>query len=360
MSKFHKLTVTDIRNETSDCVSIAFDVPDELKTVFAYKPGQNITVRTTMDGEEIRRSYSICSSPAEGELRIAVKKVADGRFSSFANSSLHPGDPLEIMEPSGRFHPHEDQAANRHYLMIAAGSGITPIVSIIKHVLSSEPSNQVTLIFGNRNKSSIIFREQLEGLKNRYINRFVVHHVLSRENTEAQIYSGRISGTKLAEFAHTLIPLRTVDEVFICGPEEMIFSVRDWLYENDFPRERIHFELFTVPGSPGSSVKKAQDRPASFPGKQSKVSVKIDGLTTPFELLFDGPAILDAALQHGADLPFACKGGVCATCRARLVEGEVEMDTNYALEPDELRHGFILTCQSHPRSEVVVVDFDLK
>lgn len=359
---FHALRIKDVCIETPDCVSIAFDIPEELKNEFRFTQGQNITLKTMLDGQEVRRSYSICSGPADNELRVAVKKVDKGLFSTFANHVLKTGDTLEILPPSGRFFTSLHPAHTKNYLAFAAGSGITPILSIIKTTLAIEPSSSFTLVYGNRNRASIIFREQLEALKNRYTTRFVLHHVLSREKTDAAINYGRIDAQKCAQLSEKLIDIKGMDEIFLCGPEAMIFSVKEGLEQQGIPASKIHFELFTTPGQKKQVL--AGGSPSSLDtaaaGKVSKVTVKLDGIAFDFDLPYNGLAILDAALQQGADLPFACKGGVCATCRAKLVEGEVAMDNNYALEPEELKEGYILSCQSHPRTEKVMIDFDQK
>jgi len=358
---FHSLRIKDVCLETPDCVSIAFDIPDHLKNEFRFTQGQNITLKTVLDGQEVRRSYSICSGPADNELRVAVKKVDKGLFSTFANHRLKMGDTIEILPPSGRFFTTLNPAHTKNYLAFAAGSGITPILSIIKTTLATEPLSSFTLVYGNRNRASIIFREQLEALKNRYTTRFVLHHVLSREKTDADINYGRIDKNKCTQLGQKLIDIKGMDEIFLCGPEEMIFSVKEGLEQQGIPGSKIHFELFTTPGQKQQAVVGGTGSGTAIPaGKVSKVTVKLDGIAFDFDLPYNGPAILDAALQQGADLPFACKGGVCATCRAKLVEGEVTMDNNYALEPEELKEGYILTCQSHPRTERVMIDFDQK
>jgi ring-1,2-phenylacetyl-CoA epoxidase subunit PaaE len=356
--RFHPLTIKDIRKETADCVSIAFDIPDELKPLYQFTQGQNLTLRLKLNEEELRRSYSICSSPLENELRIAIKKVVQGRFSSHANLKLRKGDSIEVLPPTGKFYTDLQTAHKKKYLAFAAGSGITPILSIIKTTLAIEPESEFVLVFGNRNRSSIIFKEQLEALKNRYIQRFTILHVLSREKTDANINHGRINAEK-CEQLKPIVDFKKMDEIFLCGPEEMVFSVRDWLHQQGVEHNKIHFELFTTPGEKSEfRIQKAdviRDQ-----GPKSKVSIKLDGIMFDFELSKVGQSILDGALQQGADLPYACKGGVCSTCRAKLVSGEVEMDSNYALEPDEIARGFILTCQSHPVTDTVVVDFDMK
>jgi ring-1,2-phenylacetyl-CoA epoxidase subunit PaaE len=358
---FHSLKVKDIRKETAECVSVAFDIPEALRNEFEFIHGQNITIKTTIDGEEIRRSYSICSSPVENELRIAVKKVAGGKFSAWANEGLKTADLLEVLPPTGKFYTQLKTANKKNYIAFAAGSGITPLLSIIKTTLITEPGSSFTLVYGNRNRSSIIFKEELEALKNKFISRFSVFHILSREKTDTPLNYGRINEEKCESIFHHLIDLKTCDEFFLCGPEEMIFSVKDYLEKKGIDRKKIHFELFTTPGQNKSGVGKEELKiKKQFEGKTSKVTIKLDGITFDFDLPYNGKAILDAALQLGADLPFACKGGVCATCRAKLIEGKVEMDINYALEPEEIKNGSILTCQSHPRSEKIIVDYDAK
>lgn len=355
---FHSLVIKDIRKETPDCVSIAFDIPVDLQEHFKFTQGQNITIKKTIDGEEIRRSYSICSSPLDNELRVAVKKVSAGKFSTHANLQLKKGDVIEVLPPTGRFYTPLDPTYSKNYVAFAAGSGVTPLLSIIKTTLYAEPLSTFTLIYGNRNRTSIIFREELEALKNKYISRFRLVHILSREKTDVPLNYGRIDAIKCAELEGKVIDLSTSNEFFICGPEEMIFSVKDFLESKGVDKKNIHFELFTTPGAKKTVDNKQQSTEDT--GIKSKVTVKLDGISFDFDLGFNSDSILDAALQQGADLPYACKGGVCCTCRAKLVEGEVEMEVNYALEPDEVKAGFILTCQSHPRTERVVIDYDAK
>ena len=355
---FHKLKVKEVRNETPDCVSIAFDVPENLQSEFLFEQGQNITVKKEIDGEEIRRSYSICSAPFENELRVAVKKVEGGKFSGFANTILKAGDELDVLPPTGKFNCKLQTTNHKQYVAFVAGSGITPVISIIKTTLQTEAASSFTLVFGNRGRHSIIFFEELEGLKNKYLNRFNFINILSREKTDAPINSGRIDTQKLTGL-NKLMNFKATDEFFICGPEEMIFCVKDYLEQMDIDKNKIHFELFTTPGQKKSSVLSRESSVKSS-GPQSKIIVKLDGRSFDFTLGFDGENILDAALKQGADLPFACKGGVCCTCKAKLLEGEVEMDVNWGLEHEEVEQGYILTCQSHPTTEKIVVDFDIK
>ena len=364
MSHFVALTVEDVRRETADCVSIAFTIPPEKQDAFRFLQGQNITIRASVGGSEIRRSYSICSSPLDKELRIAVKHVPGGSFSTFANEHLRPGQVLEVLPPSGKFYTELRPDNRKRYLAFAAGSGITPVLSLIKTTLATEPGSHFTLVYGNRYRSSIIFREELESLKNRYMNRFALHHILSREQTDLPMQQGRIDPLKCGELCSRLIDLNATDEIYLCGPGEMIFAVKAWLEKKGVPDKKVHFELFH-PLDSNTVSKPASGKSGESAGQMtekgiSRVIVRLDGVNHSFELPYEGPSILDAALFEGADLPFACKGGVCCTCRAKLVEGKVEMDLNYALEADELAAGFVLTCQSHPRTPNVVIDFDSK
>lgn len=353
--KFHHLTIKDIRRETTDCVSLGFEIPEELKFQYEYIAGQYLTLKIQAAGEEIRRSYSICSSPIDKELRVAIKKVEGGRFSTLANEQLQVGDVLEVMTPMGNFHTTSNPQNTNYYVAFAAGSGITPIMSILKTILKTEASSHFTLFYGNRATDSIIFRETIEGLKNEHLGQLSVHYILSQEFNNSELFTGRISADKCRTFFNKLIEVRDVDEFFICGPQAMNEEIRDLLLEYGIDRKQIHVELFTtgVPKTP--IIKKLKNVGIGF---EAQVQITLDGNTFEFPLLSSGDSILDGALKVGADLPFACKGGVCCTCRAKLIEGKVEMDVNYALEADEVEAGYILTCQSHPVTQKVVVDFD--
>jgi ring-1,2-phenylacetyl-CoA epoxidase subunit PaaE len=353
---FHKLKIKAVKKETPDCVSIAFTVPEELQQAFVFEQGQNITLKQVLDGEEIRRSYSICSAAFEKELKVAVKKVDGGKFSSYANDILKAGDEIEVLPPTGKFNTLLQATNKKNYLAFAAGSGITPVLSIIKTTLQTEPQSNFTLVFGNRSRSSIMFFEELEGLKNKYLQRFSFINILSREKTVATINYGRIDPQKLTDL-NKLINYNSVHDFFICGPEEMIFCIRDFLVLQGIDQKKIHFELFTTPGQKTVKVQRIEYKDN---GPKSKITVKLDGRSFDFDLGFDNDTILDAALKQGADLPFACNGGVCCTCKAKLLEGRVEMEVNWGLEQEEVEQGFILTCQSHPVTEKVVVDFDIK
>ncbi|MEJ7586960.1 MAG: 1,2-phenylacetyl-CoA epoxidase subunit PaaE [Ferruginibacter sp.] len=354
---FHPLTVKKVHKETPDCIVITFDIPGEMNERFTFQHGQNVTLRKLINGEEIRRSYSICSAPNENCLRVAVKKVQGGKFSTFVNDYLQVGDSIDVMPPTGRFTSAWLQVTKKLPYAFAAGSGITPLLSIIKTTLLTELQSTFTLIYGNRNRASIIFFEELAGLKNKYVERFIIFNILSGEKSESSVNFGRINAAKLLEL-QKLVDYKNVDEAFICGPQEMILSVSEFLQNSGVPQKKIHFELFTVPGSQATSA-----RAIASPddGKEkSKITIQLDGRNFNFDLAFNSHSILDAALTQGADLPFACKGGVCCTCRAKLTEGLVKMDVNYALEADEIAQGFILTCQSHPLTKKVVIDFDLR
>ena len=359
MIHFHNLTVKKVVKETPDCVCLSFTVPTELEAFYKFKPGQSLTFRTRINGQEVRRSYSICSAPMDGLLQVAVKKVEGGIFSTWANENLKPGDMLEVMPPVGSFGTELNPQHKKTYVAFAAGSGITPILSIIKSTLSTEPHSTFTLVYGNRTKGSIIFKEALEALKDKFIDRFRLIHILSRERSETEINSGRIDVPKLEQLFQRLIHPKQVDDYFLCGPEEMIFCIKGFLESRGIAKDHIHFELFTIPGQKASTVK-TENEPVSNSGPKAQVGVKLDGIMFDFELPFEGQSILDAALAQGADLPYACKGGVCCTCKARLMEGQVQMEVAWGLEQDEIDAGFILTCQAHPTTERVVVDFDVK
>lgn len=355
---FHPLRIKEIRQETSDCVSVLFEMPENLQNDFRFNQGQSLTMRTTLNGKEIRRTYSICSCPLDNEWRVAIKKVEGGLFSTFANEQLKTGDTLEVMPPVGSFYTTLTPTNNKNYLAVAAGSGITPVLSLIKTTLATEPKSSFTLIYGNKSRSSIIFFEELEGLKNKYMERFNLVHVLSRERTDAPLNAGRIDKNKLVELGK-LANYNFYDEFFVCGPEEMIFCVKNFLEEIGIDKKKIHFELFTTPGQNQKSKDKIQKKEDS--GPKSKIEIKLDGRSFEFDLSLNSDStILDAALKQGVDLPFACKGGVCCTCKARLLEGTVKMDVHWGLEEEELKQGYILTCQSHPETEKVIVDFDIK
>ena len=355
--KFHNLKVSDIRRETADCVSVAFDVPSELSEEYRFSPGQYLTLDSEINGENVRRSYSLCSSPFDGELRVAIKQVEGGKFSSWANSDLTVGREMRVMSPDGNFSVKIDTDKKHNYVAFAAGSGITPIYSILKSVLEEEPNSTFTLFYGNKTSKSVIFKEQIEALKNTYMERLEVHHVLSREDQGADLLKGRIDETKCEDFSKRFFDINDVTGYFLCGPEEMINGVSGKLQALGVDKSKIHYELFTSPADSLAGKTKVEKK-STGAKLDSKLTVILDGDETHFDLNSDGDSVLDAALDAGADVPYACKGAVCCTCRAKVIEGEVEMDMNYALEDDEVEDGYVLTCQSHPRSEKVVISFD--
>ncbi len=352
--RFHRLRVADVRRETPDAVSVAFAVPDEWRAHYAFAPGQYLTLRTELDGEELRRSYSICSGPDDGELRIAVKRVDSGAFSGWANSELRPGDALDVMTPTGRFGVPLAPDEARVHVAFAAGSGITPILSIARAVLAREPHSRFFLFYGNRSTADMLFRDALEELKDRFVDRLSVFHVLSREQQDIPILNGRLDADKVRLVLRHVVPAASVDHVFVCGPLGMSEEVEATLQELGVSPERVHVERFV-----SSYEGKPRPRPAvPAPDAPRRIAALIlDGKRSEIPVA-DDEAVLDAALRAGMDLPYACKGGMCSTCRARVVEGAVRMDLNFSLEPWELAAGYVLTCQSHPTTERVVIDYD--
>ncbi|MEO1254005.1 MAG: 1,2-phenylacetyl-CoA epoxidase subunit PaaE [Bacteroidota bacterium] len=354
MAKFHNLRVTNITKPTEESVAITFQVPDDLQNEFSFTQGQHLTLKKNIDGEDTRRSYSICSCPIDEKLTIAIKKLEGGKFSTYANEVLKVGDELEVMPPHGKFFVPLDPASNRSYVAFASGSGITPIMSIVETTLRTEPESSFTLFYGNRRSATIIFQEELEALKNRYMGRFSLYHILSKERQESDLFNGRIESEKIQSFGKLFFDPTKVDHYFTCGPEEMMLSVKDSLMKMDVPTERIHLELFTSPdGKLGGGKKETKHEKAS-----AEVTVVLDGnsMTFPYD---SDKSILDVAFDNGADLPYACKGGVCSTCVCKVEEGEIEMDVNYALEPDELARGLVLSCQAFPKTNKVKLNFDV-
>jgi ring-1,2-phenylacetyl-CoA epoxidase subunit PaaE len=354
--QFHRLTIRDVRPETADAISVAFDVPPELRDAYRFRQGQFLTLREVLDGEDVRRSYSVCVGvpeyEARGELRVAIKRVAGGRFSNWANESLAPGRSIDVMTPDGRFTTELDPAVARRYLGFAGGSGITPMLSLIKTILAAEPRSTFTLVYGNRSVSSIMFLETLEELKNVYIDRLRLVHVLSDEPQEIDLFSGLLDADRCRALMRTVLAGEPIDHAFVCGPAPMMDAAEAALLEAGVARERIHVERFGTPAPSGAPRAVAADAPAA------RVVIVVDGKERHLRVPYDGMAILDAGLAAGANLPYACKGGVCCTCRARVLEGEVRMEKNYTLEAHEIADGFVLTCQSHPVSERVVVSYD--
>jgi ring-1,2-phenylacetyl-CoA epoxidase subunit PaaE len=352
---FHSLKIKEIISETQDCVSLIFDITTELQSAYNFVSGQYLTLKTKINGEELRRSYSLSSAPHENSWRVAVKQVENGLFSIYANSKLQVGDALDVMTPTGSFQVHLNEKNKKSYILFAAGSGITPILSIIKSVLKFEENSNVTLFFGNKNFNSIIYREELEALKNEYMERFTLIHILSRESLGNQIQKGRIDAAKCETLIKAFLGSEKMHlnncEVYICGPEQMILAVKQSMSNFGIPENQIHFELF-------GTTAVAKEIVAYEDKISANVKIILDGDELDLALDSDSDSILDAALKAGADLPFACKGGVCSTCKAKIVEGTARMSANYALEKDEVEAGYILTCQAHPTSEKLVVSFD--
>lgn len=363
-SVFHPLRVASVEPVTDDSVAITFEVPTALREDYAYAAGQHLTIRTELAGDDVRRSYSICSPAGSGVLRVAVKRLPGGAFSAHALDVLRPGDVLDVMTPSGRFFTPLDPANRKHYVCVAAGSGITPILSLVASTLAAEPRSSVTLVYANRTSRSVMFLEEVEDLKDAYPDRFQLIHVLSREPQEVELFSGRLDVARMGRILEGVVPPDTVDEWFLCGPHMMVSDLRKLLVSEGVPKQAIHAEIFHVePSGRGPRAVRATPRVDDGSGAVGEadgatVTVRLDGRTSTFTLAPDGPAVLDAALTVRSDAPFACKGGVCGTCRAKVLEGSVEMDTNWALEPDEVEKGYVLTCQSHPTSDTLVLDYD--
>jgi ring-1,2-phenylacetyl-CoA epoxidase subunit PaaE len=357
MSSFHPLTVSHVAHETRDSTLLTFDIPPELKAAFAFKQGQYVTLRAMIGGAEVRRAYSICSesSGLGGALRVGIKHVADGAFSSFAHTQIKVGDAVDVMPPEGKFGQLFGQLAGANFLGIAAGSGITPILSIIKTTLTSHVHSSFTLIYGNRATPSVMFKEELALLKDRYPTRLNLIYVMSREPQDMDLFHGRIDRAKCDALFDKWLDVASFDAAFICGPESMMRDANAALEAKGMAAERIKTELFAIskPAAP-RQVKPARAGQTN----QCDVTVVMDGATRYFKAEKGSQTLLDAGLQAGLDMRFSCKGGVCSTCRAKVLEGEVEMDVNYALEDYEVRRGFVLTCQSYCLTDKVWINFD--
>lgn len=355
MSKFQPLTVAKVTHETRDAIAITFSVPPELQDAYRYTQGQHLTLRARINDEDVRRSYSICSAVQENTLRVAIKRVPGGAFSTWANDTLKAGTTIEVMPPMGHFGTQLSAENSKHYLAFAAGSGITPMLSIIKTTLISEPHSTFTLYYGNRASSSVIFKEELADLKDRYLSRFKLVYVMSREQQDIELFNGRITKEKCEQFFRHWIVLDDIDQAFICGPEQMMQDVSQVLQAYGLPKEKIKVELFAA------SVPKYPHVPATRPvaGSQDcEITLIVDGAQVNFMMEKDKESVLDAALKQGIDMRYSCKAGVCSTCRCKVLDGKVDMDANYALEDYEVARGFVLACQSFPVSDKLVVDFD--
>ena len=349
---FVRLQVASVDPLTDDSVAIGFAVPEPEAARFRFRPGQHLTLRRVLDGQDLRRTYSVCSSSAGGALRVAVKRLDGGAFSTWATSGLRPGDELEVLPPAGRFGPQLDPARSRRYGLVAAGSGITPVLSIAASVLDVEPHSDVVLVYGNRTQRDVMFLEELADLKDRYPERLVLLNVLSREEQESELLSGRIDRDRLTRLAQTgLLPVDELDEFYLCGPFGMVTEGRQTLLDLGVPADRVHVELFHADAPPPRPPREGPPQDAAT------VTVVLHGRSSTLAVDGDAETVLDAVLRTRPDAPYACKGGVCGTCRARVVEGDVEMDVNYALEPDELAAGVVLTCQSRPTTDRVRLEF---
>ncbi len=358
---FHPLRVRAIEPDTQEAVIVSFDVPDDLREVFGFTQGQYLTLRTEIDGQDLRRSYSICAGVDDGELRVGVRKVQAGLFSNWINAHLKPGDTIQVMAPQGRFFVPLDRQAHRHHLGIAGGSGITPILSIMKTVLAREPKSRFTLIYGNRLLKSTMFKEEIEDLKNRYMTRLTLQHVFSDEFTDVPLNHGVMNREKIGEFLGTVVPAAEIDHAYICGPFQMNDEAEAALLAAGVPEERIHIERFGVAQPAGAETPQVgaiihEAEPGD--AEQARIVIIRDGLQREIEFRRDQPSILDAASAAGLEVPFSCTSGVCGTCRAKLIEGEVRMERNFALDKNEVAAGFVLTCQAHPLTERVVLSFD--
>ena len=355
---FHPLRVRAVQPDTAEAVVVTFEVPEELRPVFGFTQGQYLTLRKEIAGQDLRRSYSICAGIDDGELRVGVRKVRGGVFSNWINEHLQPGDTINVMAPQGRFFVPIEPQAQRHHVGIAGGSGITPILSIMKTVLAREPHSQFTLVYGNRSLKSTMFKEEIEDLKDRYLTRAVLHHVFSDEHTDAPINMGVMDRDKIGEFLRTLVPAGSIDHAYICGPFQMNDEAEAALLAAGVPEDRIHIERFGIAqpaaGQVGAVLHEARPEDAEV----ARVVIIRDGLQREIVFTKDQPSILDAAAAAGLEVPFSCTSGVCGTCRARCIEGAVRMERNFALDRKEVAAGFVLTCQAHPTTERVVLSFD--
>lgn len=354
---FHSLKVADIRRETPDAVSIAFAVPDDLAEDYRFRPGQYLTLRQDCGGQDIRRSYSICAGLDDGELRVAVKKVAGGVFSTLCNEGIKPGDTMEVMTPQGRFGVMPDPDAAHNYLAIAAGSGITPILSLLRSILTREPRSRFALVYGNRTSKDILFKEALEDLKDQFLGRLVVHHVLSREQQDIALFNGRIDADKITTLLKPFAAPGEIDHTFLCGPGAMIEEAKATLLNLGMPMSTIHVEHFSTDGLPVAPRAAEQAEAASGQETVARATITLHGSAYDVPMR-EGETVIDAGERAGLEMPYSCRGGMCCTCRAKLVSGEVDMELNYSLEPWEVDAGYVLTCQARPLTKEIVIDYD--
>ena len=357
MAEFHRIKIENIYKETEDTSVLTLDIPEELQSEFRFRQGQHLTLRQHINGDDVRRSYSLCSSPNEGKWQVAVKQIPEGKFSTFVNEKLESGDFIEVMAPSGNFGVNAGTDTRKNYLFFAAGSGITPVISMIKAHLSQEPQSTCKLFYVNKTAKSIIFKEDLEQLRNIYFGRLEIYYFLTKEKRDIELFNGRFDDEKMRMLTSTFIDIPDTNEVFLCGPEQMVNYVSNYLIQAGLPKELVHFELF-VTGLSEDDIKR-QERLAQQKVEGTEVTIIDGGKEFNFTMTKAFDNILDAALNAGADLPYACKGGVCSTCKCKVIGGEVEMKINYALEEDEVAQDLVLSCQAVPTSEKVTVDFDV-
>ncbi|WP_115462227.1 2Fe-2S iron-sulfur cluster-binding protein [Winogradskyella aurantiaca] len=357
MADFHRIQIKDVYKETDDTSVLTFDIPEELRVGFNFRQGQHLTLRQIINGEDLRRSYSLCSSPIEDKWQVAVKQIPEGKFSTYVNEKLEPGDYLEVMPPSGTFGVDVSDGIKKNYLFFAAGSGITPVMSMIKTHLAKEPNSTCKLFYVNKTAKSIIFKEELEQLRNTYFGRLEIYYFLTKEKRDIDLFNGRFDDEKMAVLTKTFIDIPDTNEVFLCGPEQMVNYVSNYLIQAGLPKELVHFELF-VTGLSDKDIKR-QERLAQQSVEGTEVTIIDGGKEFNFTMTKEFDNILDAALNAGADLPYACKGGVCSTCKCKVIDGDVEMKINYALEEDEVAQDLVLSCQAVPTSDRVAVDFDV-
>lgn len=355
MTKFHELRVSEVRPETRDAMLVNFEVPPDVAEAFRYEAGQHLTLKVVIDGQEVRRSYSICSSAQDQKLRVAIKRIDDGLFSNWASENLKPGKAIDVMEPQGHFNVPLEPDQARHHVAFASGSGITPVLSLIKTTLRAEPNSRFTLVYGNRASSSVMFKDELEDLKDRHLTRLSLVFILSREQQDVDLFNGRIDGTKCEQLLKQWVDPEGIDVAYICGPQTMMEQVKAQLESAGVEKSRIKLELFASAMHKGPRP----ERKSAVKGTDGcKVTVVHHGLTRDFAMSKNKESVLDAALENGIELPYACKGGVCGTCRCKLLKGEVDMDANYSLEDYEVARGFVLACQSFPITDSILIDLD--
>lgn len=351
-ARFHRLRIAQVRRETADAISVRFEVPDQLRTQYVFTHGQHLGLRTTLNGSEVRRSYSICASAQSGELRIAIKRVAGGQFSQWALAGLRAGDSIDVLTPQGGFHTALDPSHRLHYVAFAAGSGITPILSILSTTLEAEPHSRCTLVYCNRRTVDVLFQEELQDLKDRHLTRFALYNVFSQEPQDVELYSGRLDRPHVERFLDALIPASGIDHAFVCGPGSMIDEVEAALSGRGVSASRIHSERFGIPAAGYA------DAPRTAAHAHAQVTLILDGRRHAVAMLPTDGSILDAAIRSGLDLPYSCRGGMCCTCRAKVLDGELSMRRNFGLEPGDIAAGYVLTCQGVPITPAVTISFD--